>query len=138
MEYLCAMNHKRGSTRRYLMRLLAVMCFLGCAAKPPEPEYWGGCVENEKYFATLKVQKQGVSALSQNDFANASRLFDQALQILGGDSLQSNMIDDTGMKLVLAKSEEAKGAVEVAANIKSRVLSSRLDAYRSKAHCNKD
>ena len=40
------------------------------------------------------------------------------------------MIDDTGMKLVLASAEEQKGSLQVAVTIRRRVLAARLSLLR--------
>ncbi|WP_431045596.1 hypothetical protein [Roseateles sp. L2-2] len=79
--------------------------------------------------------RNGLAALDRKDVQAASRILDRGLEILGDAYFHDDLIDDTGMSLVLAQSEEKRGRLDVAANIKSRVLGSRLAAFREKNEC---
>lgn len=114
---------------------LALSCF-GCAtALPTKTGQLEGCMKSEHYAKAMSAYDLGVSALGRGDFKLASSLFDEGIERLASTYLYDRLIDDTGMKLVLAKSEERRGALENAANIKNRVLESRLAAYRLKSNC---
>ncbi len=71
------------------------------------------------------------SALAAGRFGDANALFDDALAALGDRYRAATVIDDTGMKLTLAKGEAAKGNVSAAANLKKSVVTSRLAQFRA-------
>lgn len=69
-------------------------------------------------------------ALDSGHVGDANRLFDTVLEALGDRYLSAGTIDDTGMKLTLAKTEAAKGNMDVAAALKKSVVASRLAQFR--------
>lgn len=69
--------------------------------------------------------KAGEAALAARDYKAADIAFDRALAALD-DTPAPGTIDDTGMQMVLARSEAAKGNWEAAAKTKAQVLRARL------------
>ena len=55
-----------------------------------------------------------------------------ALEMLGGSYVSDGLVDDTGMKLALAKIEEKKNNLEVAAVLYVRILKSRVSLFELK------
>ncbi len=78
--------------------------------------------------ATLLFER-GSQALSNDEHGAAIKDFRAGIAALGSSYRSPSVIDDTGMKLVLAEGEEANGRLKVAANVLSRVLESRLALY---------
>jgi hypothetical protein len=71
-------------------------------------------------------------ALDAGRFEAANTLYDQAITAIGDRYRRSGTLDDTGMKLVLAKSEAGKKAWSRAAHLKMGVVESRLALAASK------
>ena len=117
--------------------LLFAVCGVGCASAEPErTSGLGVCMTDQAYVGAAEAYENGVTALGRKEFRAASKIFDHGLHILGDNYFYDGLVDDTGIKLVIAQSEESKGVFEVAANIKGRVLDSRLEAFRAKNKCN--
>lgn len=91
--------------------------------------------EDQTCVAAWEAYRNGLAALDRKDVLGASRVLDRGLEILGDAYFHHEFIDDTGMKLVLAQSEENRGRFEIAANIKIRVLGSRLAAFGERNGC---
>lgn len=66
------------------------------------------------------------SAIENRNFAEANTLLRDALRKLGDGYHSPSTVDDTGMSLVLADSEEQKGREDIAANLRRNVLATRL------------
>ena len=77
--------------------------------------------------AILKAAEQ---AIERQEWSLANALLKQGLDAVGDRYIVSNTIDDSGMKLVLAETEERKGALQTAAQIRRGVLASRLSLLR--------
>jgi hypothetical protein len=60
----------------------------------------------------------------------ANTLLKKGLDTLGSLYVSPKIVDDSGMKLVLASAEEEKGSLQVAATIRRRVLVARLSLLR--------
>lgn len=93
------------------------------------------CMSNSIYLNVVALHEQGRTALSIGQFKEAMRAFERGIELLGDKYVDENLIDDSGMKLTVAKIEEEKGNLEVSANIKYRVLTSRLEVFRIKLKC---
>ena len=83
-----------------------------------------------KYDAVRRTLAEANRVLTAQDFDRALAMFEKGLADLGTDYATAKTIDDTGMKLILANAEAAKGKPAVAANLKKRVLEARLEMYR--------
>ena len=66
------------------------------------------------------------SAIENRKFAEANSLLRDALRKLGDGYLSPGTVDDSGMSLVLADSEQQKGREDIAANLRRNVLATRL------------
>ncbi|ANH67401.1 hypothetical protein [Mitsuaria sp. 7] len=126
---MCMMNN-------FLMSVL-LACSSGCAFAAQEGLRGAeACIENRIYARAMKAYEKGIAALERKDFGSAAQILDDGLGILGDAYLYEGLVDDTGMKLVLAEVEESKGAFEAAAKMKGRVLDSRLIAFHARIRCN--
>lgn len=104
-----------------------------CAAAAPLTERTiDRCGSFESYQQALRHYGNGATAVANGDARVAVQSFDSGVDALGATYYDEDLIDDSGMKLVLAKTEEAQGRFESAANLKKSVLESRLSAWRSK------
>lgn len=83
---------------------------------------------------TVPILQAADVSLARGDSQRANARFDLALSNLGSAYRRRGLLDDSGMKLVLASAEENKGRLTKAAGIKRRVLESRLQlcGYRPK------
>ncbi len=71
-------------------------------------------------------------AVKKEEWAQANTLLKEGLDTLGDLYVSSDIVDDTGMKLVLASAKENEGSLQVAATIRRRVLAARLSLLREK------
>lgn len=71
-------------------------------------------------------------AVKKEEWALANTLLKEGLDTLGDLYVSSDIVDDTGMKLVLASAKENEGSLQVAATIRRRVLAARLSLLREK------
>ncbi len=69
-------------------------------------------------------------AAEMDEWVLANTLLKKGLDTLGSRYVTPAMIDDTGMKLVLASAEEQKGSLQVAVTIRRLVLAARLSLLR--------
>lgn len=79
------------------------------------------------------VLQQAEQAIQSQDWVKANALLKQGLAQMGSQYVMANTLDETGLKLQLAAVEESRGNPSVAANLRRRVLESRLTLYRQKA-----
>lgn len=77
--------------------------------------------------------QQAEEAIQGQDWVKANALLQQGLTELGNQYVMANTLDETGLKLQLAAAEESRGNHAVAANLRRRVLESRLTLYRQKS-----
>ena len=71
-------------------------------------------------------------AVKKEQWEQANTLLKEGLDTLGDLYVSSDIVDDTGMKLVLASAKENEGSLQVAATIRRRVLAARLSLLREK------
>lgn len=71
-------------------------------------------------------------AVEKEEWVLANTLLKKGLDTLGSLYVSPKIVDDSGMKLVLASAEEKKGSFQVAATIRRRVLAARLSLLREK------
>ena len=70
--------------------------------------------------------------ISNEKWKDANDSLQKGIELLGDQYLSKDIIDDTGMKLIIANAAARKGDWEAAAAVKEKILSSRLQAFRSK------
>jgi hypothetical protein len=80
---------------------------------------------------TRSLEEASVT-MKEEQWTDANTLLKAALAKLGENYLVPNIIDETGMKLVLADTQEHQNAVEMAAHIRHKMLTSRLALLRQK------
>lgn len=93
----------------------------------------GQSCQNTQQLANLL--EQGKAKLTNKEYATAIILFDKGIEQLANNYLSDDIIDDTGVKLTLANVEQKKGNLTQAANLKYKVLESRLILLKDKTHC---
>ncbi len=82
---------------------------------------------------TLPELRAADAFLLRGSVRQANAKLDLALQRLGTGYRQRGLMDDTGLKLALARSEERKGKLAASARIKRRMLGVRLHLCGYKA-----
>lgn len=113
-----------------------IFCPIGFAASVT-PQFQNEEVKNH-CFILFKFQKvkealiKGETALTKEQYEEASIVFDKGINVLGEAYRLSNTIDDSGMKLTLSNIEAKNGNHQVAANLKKGVLESRLKNFEKK------
>ncbi|NHZ95331.1 hypothetical protein [Massilia sp. CCM 8734] len=90
-----------------------------------------------EHAAAVTLSKQADKFIDDGNYVTAITLLDRGVGIVGKAYRSQDVIDDTGMKLTLSHIEERKGALSIAANLRSRVLSSRLELYGQRLECTK-
>lgn len=90
-----------------------------------------------EYAAAVTLSEQADKLIEDGNYVTAITLLDQGIGIVADAYASQDVIDDTGMKLTLSQIEERKGALGIAANLRSRVLSSRLELYGQRLECKK-
>ena len=78
------------------------------------------------YTVATAARRQAELASRRGDLAAASARLDDGLRALGSRYATREVIDDSGMHLLLAKQAQAKGRLKQANAIKGDVLTSRL------------
>ena len=77
----------------------------------------------------------GLTNLSDKNYEKAIELFSAGINVIGMNyNKDHRAIDDTGLKLTLAKIEENKGNLETASNLYKGVLSSRISLINDSAN----
>jgi hypothetical protein len=104
-------------TARYLPLVLLYLCGAVNAATPLSAE---------------TELKKGTTAYAKESYETAITHCKQGIAILGNKYVEPNTIDDSGMKLEVAKIEEEKQNHKMAAGIYCRVLESRILGFKSK------
>jgi hypothetical protein len=89
-------------------------------------------VDSERIKTINVFLSEGKAAIANKSFQSASDKCSEGIKLLGSDYFSSDVIDDTGSKLILAKSAEEKGNFDFAANMYCKILQSRLDLIKQK------
>lgn len=103
----------------------------------PASEVAGKCILEPEYDAAVKLSGRADQFIDDGDYVAAMTLLDQGIGIVGTAYYSEDIIDDTGMKLVLSHIKQEEGVLAMAANLRSRVLSSRLAVYGRRLECKK-
>ena len=104
-------------------------------AKAPRQVQGSRSAMEIKYRSARRLLDKANVASAAKHHGEAGKLLDQALHLLGDDYAGPEVDDDTGMKLVAAMAETKKGHIDIAANLKRRVLESRLELFRARHLC---
>jgi len=87
---------------------------------------------HSRYLVALTYLRFGSGSAERQDQKTAGMAYKEGIAVLGDAYRDHNILDDTGMKLVLARSTEAKEGLVRAAPIYQRVLESRISTYASR------
>ncbi|MGK6311319.1 hypothetical protein [Variovorax sp. DT-64] len=105
------------------MALLVVVVALHACSAIPVPSSASSSTAAAEAKRSLAAAS---SAIENRNFAQANTLLRDALRKLGDEYHSPSTVDDTGMSLVLADSEEQKGREDIAAKLRRNVLATRL------------
>jgi hypothetical protein len=112
--------------------VLSAILTTGCSANGIQPHADAPVqTAKENLMSTVDLKTldtlvaDATSAQKSAEFETANSLLDDAVALIGDRYLRPNMIDDTGMKLALAKAEAKKGNLETAVALKKSVVESR-------------
>ncbi len=88
-------------------------------------------IGHSRYSEAAALLRRGSAWAGAGKFAEAIQTFRAGIEVLGTmyRDPSGKMIDDTGMKLVLAESSEREGKLQQAAAVYERVLESRTTVY---------
>ena len=89
------------------------------------------CASDDRFRSASLLLAQGNTALAASNYAQANLAFNAGIVELGKAYYSGPVLDDTGMNLGLAQTEEQRGHLELAANLRKGVLESRLVMYKS-------
>ena len=105
----------------------------GCSSAPIEKNKGIFMKDNHQLATQVEVMlNQAKSDTSAEKWKNANDSLQKGIELLGEQYLSQDIVDDTGMKLIVANMAASKGDWETAATVKEKILSSRLQAFRSK------
>lgn len=109
----------------------SVMAVTSLAAAPAIKAKRGLCAMQVKYESLKNQLKSATASIAMEKYAAAITMLDLALVELGNSYLgtSNDISDDTGTKLLLAKSEQRNGNLMLAANLKRNMLEARLELF---------
>jgi hypothetical protein len=85
-------------------------------------------LDDETLFITAKAQLEKADAeIAAQNWEAANKLIKQALAEVGDRYVRSDTIDETGMKLIAADSQEKEGRLDNAVRVRRKMLASRLE-----------
>jgi malonyl CoA-acyl carrier protein transacylase len=79
-----------------------------------------------------RLAAQAEAALEAGRAKEASRLYDEAIDVIGTRYQRTDTFDDTSMRLILSGAEAGKGDWNRAANLKRSVAETRLALARQR------
>lgn len=97
--------------------------------------YYNDCTFGLRIDLAEKEHALGMQAKAKGDFKTASEYFLRGIDLIGNRYSQPKRIDDSGQKLVAAFDAERQSKLDIAANIRSRVLKARLTLSKEKVEC---
>jgi septal ring factor EnvC (AmiA/AmiB activator) len=117
-----------------LMSCLCV-CQLAQSVEPPSPQPTKAMdlnrYEQLEKQTSSRLEKANI-AIKKRQWINANIALKSALLKLGDHYFIAGIIDETGMKLALADTEERKHAIDTAAHIRQKILALRLAILQQK------
>lgn len=93
------------------------------------------CMTDTIVSQTANYITDAESALVRGDNVRASELFDLTISTLGDRYSTPDVVDDTSMKLALAKSQQKTGHTDISIQLKKSVAQARLGMYKAKIGC---
>lgn len=123
------------TTRPMTMGLaLAVLVLSACAGPGGESVPKASAATNMDLSQMIEgILQQADQAIQAQQSEKAHALLQHGLSRLGSHYVMPNLLDESGLKLQLASAEALRGNQAVAANLRRRVLESRLTLYRQKS-----
>ena len=109
--------------------LIAACLLLPTAASTEEQNI----MDDKTLFMTITVQlKKADAEIAAQNWETANELIKQALTELDDRYVRSDVIDDSGMKLIAANIQEREGKLDNAVRSRRRTLAGRLELLKSK------
>ena len=93
------------------------------------------CAIPNLYSENKKLLDEGNLLVEKKEYLQAIELFDRGIASIGQSYYIEGVEDDTEMKLGLSNIEKSKGSFEISANLKSSVLSARLQEFLNGRKC---
>ena len=87
------------------------------------------CMPEVRIQRAGNLQAQATDSVRRGLFKDAAKLFGDALEALGY-SYRTDILDDSNLKLALAREDEKRGEYRAAATIRKSILSDRLRVSR--------
>ena len=122
------------STRNVLTWVALSVCISSCVVKDVAffqkegMEMTGNDALIAEVAGALLAAEQ---AMESQNWILANAELKRGLEVMGSRYVSPNVIDDSGMKLVLARVEEQKGDVAKAVAIRRRILGERLELLKN-------
>lgn len=95
------------------------------------------CSTSKEFNQALLLLDSSRKAVLELKFEIALEMENRALNLLGDSYQDPRVMDDTSMNIVFADSAERRGEYKNAANLKLRVLESRLESLKTKCQKHK-
>ncbi|MNT17168.1 hypothetical protein D3C72_1523060 [compost metagenome] len=118
---------------RFLFFSIVWMLVSGCSSAPIEKNKGIFMKDNHQLASQVEVLlDQAKIDISNEKWKDANESLQKGIELLGEQYLSQDIVDDTGMKLIVANMAASKGDWEAAATVKEKILFSRLQAFQSK------
>lgn len=89
-------------------------------------------MNDELIKSTELLLLEGNKAVENKDFIQAINYFDKGLETIGNSYDSDGLEDSTGRKLAIANTFQKQDKLEEAANLKQKVLTTRLEISKQK------
>jgi len=93
------------------------------------------CAIMKRYSENKILLDEGNLLIEKKEYLQAIELFDRGIASIGQSYSIEGVEDDTEMKFGLSNIEKSKGSFEISANLKSSVLSARLQEFLNGRKC---
>ncbi|MNV63424.1 hypothetical protein D3C71_1560170 [compost metagenome] len=118
---------------RFLFFSIVWMLVSGCSSAPIEKNKGISMKDNHQVASQVEgLLDQANIDISNEKWKDANESLQKGIELLGEQYLSQDIVDDTGMKLIVANMAASKGDWEAAATVKEKILFSRLQAFQSK------
>jgi hypothetical protein len=95
------------------------------------------CTKDFKFVAASQALGNAQEQIAKGDYRRANIRLRDGLEALGDTFREDNVLDDTGLHLSLAWSQDWNGELRPAAEERQRILTERLHHYAELEHLNK-
>lgn len=112
--------------RKAAIALLAFAMIGACTRRPNEND--DHCRFEDKYRQARKSTLEADADITKGDLVAANVVLKRALADF--DYTDPNVLDDTGLHLILAEPAERRGDLKLAVTIRRRILGERMDTYK--------